>query len=229
MVTELNLETPVGSQLIDMFDNKYNVIGVVKDFYFESFLGEVRPLVFVKGKGRGTVSAKIEGSDLQAAISSIELLWNKINPTQSIRYRFMDIQFANMYDGLHRAKTIFLVFSVLSIIVACLGLFALSMFMMEQRGKEISVRKVLGASSTKLYTLLTVDFMKLVLVAIGIAIPISWYFIQFLLDGMVNRIAITWELFAFSGAIALLIAMITISYESLKATLVNPAQKLRSE
>ena len=141
----------------------------------------------------------------------------------------MDQRFEQMYDGLHRAKTLFLVFSVLSIIIACLGLFALSAYAVEQRSKEVSIRKVLGASISQIFGILAIDFIKLILIAIAIAIPLGWYFMDDMISDLANHVELSWPLFTVAACLALLIGLITISFESIKAALVNPAKTLRSE
>lgn len=229
MATQFRLEEPIGTQLIDMFDGKYYVIGVVKDFHFESLVTDVRPLAMVLGKGKTTLSLKVRAENMEAAMTGIQSVWTDIKPSQPIRYSFMDDRFKLMYNDLLRIKTLFLIFSVLSIVVACLGLFALSAYMIEQRTKEISVRKVLGASTQSLFALMATDFMKLVAIATLIAIPIGWYLMDDMLSDIANHITLSWPIFTIATLAAFAIALITISYESIKAALVNPASKLRSE
>jgi putative ABC transport system permease protein len=141
----------------------------------------------------------------------------------------MDQRFEQMYEALIKAKKLFLVFSVLSILIACLGLFALSAYSVEQRIKEVSVRKILGASATQIFSLLATDFIKLIGVSILIAIPLGWYLMDSLLADIVNRIDLSWPIFIVAGFIAFFIALATVSFESIKAAYVNPASKLRSE
>lgn len=229
MVAALGIENPIGMQLVDMFDEQYTIVGVVKDFHFESMLGELRPLALVRGNGSSTLSLKIEGNNTKEVLASISNVWDKFSQKQAIRYTFMDQRFEAMYADLQRAKSIFLAFAFLSIVVACLGLLALSIHMMQQRAKEMSVRKVLGASVSRIFLSLTMDFLKLVVIAILIAIPIAWYFVDYLLEGMANRITITWHVFALAGIMAVVIAIGTISFEALKAAMVNPVKQLRSE
>ena len=229
MARELGLEEPIGVRVIDMFDLQYHIVGVVKDFYFESLLDEVRPLAMVVGKGKTTLSVKVNSADMELAMASITDVWDNFNSNQNLRYSFMNQRFEQMYDGFQRAKIIFLSFAVLSILIACLGLFALSIYMVEQRGKEISVRKVLGASMGSIFSLLTFDFVKLVLIAIVLAIPLAWYLMDYLLRDMANRIELSWLVFALGGVIAIAIAIGTISFESIKAAMLNPAKRLRSE
>ncbi|MEO1253824.1 MAG: ABC transporter permease [Bacteroidota bacterium] len=193
MVYALGLEEPLGVQVIDMFDERYTIVGVVKNFHFESLYGEVRPLAMVKGNGKSTLSVKVATADIPATIAAIDNIWRDFNSRQSMRYHFMDQRFEDMYKGLLRIKTIFLLFAILSILIACLGLFALSIHMIEQRGKEISVRKVLGASIGRIFGILTVDFIKLVFIALVIAIPLAWYLMDYLLQDIAYRIELSWQ------------------------------------
>jgi putative ABC transport system permease protein len=162
-------------------------------------------------------------------IQSITHVWNKFAPNQPIRYSFLDDRYAAMYSDVQRMGKIFTSFSILAIVVACLGLFALSAFMVEQRSKEISVRLVLGASVKSVFQLLTWDFLRLVLVSIVIAAPISWYLMSRWLEDYVYRITIGWDVFVVSGVTSVLIALFTISFQSIKAAVMSPVKGLRSE
>ncbi|MBN8787760.1 MAG: FtsX-like permease family protein, partial [Terrimonas sp.] len=144
-------------------------------------------------------------------------------------YTFMDERFANMYADVQRTGNIFTSFSVLAIIIACLGLFALSAFMAEQRNKEIGIRKVLGASVAGITTMLSKDFVKLVLLAIVIATPIAWWAMTKWLQDFAYRIEVSWWMVALAALISIVIALITISFQSVKAAVVNPVKSLRTE
>jgi putative ABC transport system permease protein len=150
-------------------------------------------------------------------------------PHQAIRYTFLDESYARMYADVQRMGNIFACFAILAILVACLGLFALSAFMVEQRTKEISIRLVLGASLNNIFRLLTQNFVVLVLISFIIAVPLAWYMMQQWLMDYKYRIDITWDVFVLSGALAVAIAMLTISYQAIRAALANPATSLRSE
>ena len=150
-------------------------------------------------------------------------------PHQPIRYTFLDESYARMYEDVQRMGYLFASFAALAIIVACLGLFALSAFMVEQRNKEISIRLVLGASVNNIFGLLTRNFVKLVIISFVIAVPFAWYLMQTWLEDYAYRIEITWDVFILAGTISVLIALLTISYQSLRAALANPATSLRSE
>lgn len=229
MAKNFGLDDPIDTQLVDMFDRSYRIIGVVKDFYFESLATTVRPLAMVYGNGQETLSLKVQPENIDETLASINTVWEGFKPNQSIRYSFMSQRFEQMYEDLIKAKTLFLIFSILSVTIACLGLFALSAYSVEQRIKEVSVRKVLGASAKKIFALLAIDFIKLIVISILIAIPVGWYLMEELLGDMSNRINLSWPIFAIAAGIALIIAIFTVSYESIKAALVNPATRLRAE
>jgi putative ABC transport system permease protein len=175
------------------------------------------------------MTIKFGGSDVQHSIADVSAVWKKFSPDQPIRYSFLDQEFANMYADVQRTGSIFTSFAVLAIIIACLGLFALSAFMAEQRSKEIGIRKVLGASVQGIATLLSGDFVKLVLLAILIASPIAWWGMNRWLRDFAYKIAISWWMFAVAGLGAMLIALLTVSFQSVKAALDNPVKSLRSD
>jgi putative ABC transport system permease protein len=227
MVKELGLSNPVGQRIMNW--EVYNVIGVVEDFHFESMREKIRPLAFRLGTSSNIVSVKINAGDVPGALQGIEGVWKKFLPHQPIRYTFLDESFARMYDDVKRMGRIFVSAAVLAIIVACLGLFALSAFMVEQRSKEISIRLVLGASLKSVFSLLTLNFLRLVLISIIIATPIAWYVMQKWLEDFTYRTEITWNVFALAGAMAVLIAVLTISYQAIRAGLMNPVMSLKSE
>jgi putative ABC transport system permease protein len=142
---------------------------------------------------------------MQATLAAIGNLWKEFAPHQPIRYSFLDENYARMYDDVQRMGRIFTTFAVLAIIVACLGLFALSAFMVEQRSKEISIRLVLGASLNSIFNLLTFNFLKLVLISIVLASPIAWYMMKSWLEDFTYRTNITWDIFALAGLLAVVI------------------------
>jgi putative ABC transport system permease protein len=228
MVSKLHLKDPVGKRITNGY-GVYPVLGVVHDFNFESMRGAIDPLVLHLGISSSIVSVKISGMDVKNTISNITNVWKQFSPDQSIRYTFMDEQFANMYADVQRTGYIFTSFAVLAIIIACLGLFALSAFMAEQRSKEIGIRKVLGASVSGITTLLSIDFIKLVLIAIAIASPVAWWAMNKWLQEFAYRISIQWWMLATAAIAAIIIALVTISFQSIKAAIANPIKSLRSE
>jgi putative ABC transport system permease protein len=171
----------------------------------------------------------VGGTDVKNTLANITTVWKKYSPDQPIRYTFLDEQFANMYADVQRTGSIFTSFAVLAVIIACLGLFALSAFMAEQRSKEIGIRKVLGATVTNITGLLSIDFVKLVLIAIVIASPIAWYGMNKWLQDFAYKAPISWWIFALAGFTAIIIALFTVSFQSVKAALMNPVKSLKSE
>jgi len=226
-VKELGLKDPIGKRIQNW--RPYTVIGVVEDFHYETMREKISPLAFVLGTSPGMVSVKMSGSDVSATLRSIEDVWKKFAPHQPIRYSFMDDSFARMYDDIQRMGHIFTTFAVLAIIVACLGLFALSAFMVEQRSKEISIRLVLGASLNNVFNLLTLNFLKLVLISIVLATPVAWYFMQKWLEDFTYKTSITWDIFFTAGVSAIAIALGTVSYQAVRAALLNPVENLKTD
>lgn len=228
MQRELGLENAVGKE-INNNGQMFKVIGVVDDFHFKSLKEDISSLSLVIGKDLGSISLKLEKGNVNQALASIQTLWNKNVPNQSINYSFLDQEFSRMHDDVERMGKIFNSFALFAILVACLGLFALSAFMVEQRKKEISIRLVLGAPFKSIYKLLTLDFMKLILVSIMIAVPIGWYMMTRWLEDFAYHITIGWGIFLVAGLIALTIAILTISYQSVGAALIQPLKSLRKE
>ena len=181
------------------------------------------------GYNSNTSSVKVGSTDIAGFLQSVENVWKKFSPHQPIRYTFLDDSFELMYQDVQRMGRILTSFSALAIIVACLGLFALSAFMVEQRGKEISIRLVLGASIKNIFKLLTQNFVKLVMISFMVATPIGWYLMNQWLQDYEYKTEITWEIFFMSGGLALTIALLTISYQAIRAALVSPVKSLRAE
>jgi len=165
---------------------------------------------------------------MPALLSQIEDKWKGFTPAH-FQYTFMDQDFDAMYRSEQRIGTIFIAFTTLAIVIACLGLFGLAAYAAEQRTKEIGIRKVLGASIANIAGMLSKDFIKLICISIVISTPFAWYFMQKWLQDFAYRINIEWWVFAIAGAAALLIAFITISFQSVKAAVANPVKSLRSE
>ena len=227
MVRELGLENPIGARVENW--RAWTVIGVIEDFHFESMKDEITPLALAVGRYGNVVPIRVKTNDMKATLTSITNVWDEFMPNQPIRYTFMDDVFASMYEEVSRTGDVFTVFSVLAILVACLGLFGLSAFMVEQRGKEISIRKILGASIQLIFKLLTMNFLKLIVISLLLAIPISFYMMEDWLTEFEYSTDLHWSIFVIAGCIITVIAIGTISFESLKAALVNPVKGLRSE
>ena len=227
LAKKLNLKDPVGKRITN--GTVFNIVGVVQDFNFESMRDNIGALCMHLGNSPSIVSVKINTADVKNLIPSIGAVWKKFAPAQPLRYTFLDESFANMYADVQRMGSIFTSFAILAIIIACLGLFALSAFMAEQRNKEIGIRKVLGASVSSISTMLSKEFVKLVVIAIVIASPIAWWAMSKWLQDFVYRITISWWMIAIAGLIAVVIALFTVSFQAIKAALANPVKSLRSE
>ena len=228
LVKSLNIKNPIG-KIITHGEDVMRIIGVVKNFNFESMRSEIGAMCMFRGLSNSVVSVKIAGGDIHNTLSQISSLWRELSPSQPIRYSFMDERFAHMYADVQRMGRIFTSFAVLAIIIACLGLFALAAFMAEQRSKEIGIRKVLGASVQSITRLLSFDFIKLVILSIIIASPAAWWAMTNWLQDFPYRITISWWIFAVSGLVAIVIALLTVSFQSIKAAIANPIRALRSE
>jgi putative ABC transport system permease protein len=228
LAEKLGYKDPLG-KIITNGGEHLTIIGVVQNFYFESVKQQVHPLCMVLGNSNSIISVKVNAADMKPALASIEKVWKDFLPHQAMRFDFMDQSYAAMYADVQRMQYIFAGFSVLAIIIACLGLFALAAFMAEQRSKEISIRKVLGASVANLFALLTGNFMKLICISLVIAIPLSWILMHKWLQDYAYRINITWNLFAMAGITVILVALFTICFQAIKAALANPVESLRSE
>ena len=210
-------------------DNTRYVIGVVKDFNFESLHKPVEALAIGYAINGNTLSLKIDPAHIDDIIQHIQKIWASSLPDVPLQYSFVDESLEQQYGNEKKMEGIFYGFSGLSLLIACLGLFGLSIFVVERKVKEIGVRKVLGASVTGIVSLLSKDFLKLVFIAFLIACPIAWYFMNKWLEDFAYRIDINWWVFAVAGFIALLIALITVSFRAIKAAIANPVKSLRTE
>jgi putative ABC transport system permease protein len=205
------------------------IIGVVKDFHFESLRQEIGPLCMRLRNNSGLASFKISTGNAADLIKDIERKWKTLAPGLPFSYRFLSDSFDDMYRSERRAGTVAIVFAVLAVLIACLGLFGLVTFMAEQRVKEIGVRRVLGASVSNVVTLLSKDFLLLVVIACVFAFPVAWWAMHKWLQDFAYRVPVGWWVFAAAGIVAVLIALLTVSSQSIKAALANPVKSLRNE
>ncbi len=228
MAEKLGLEDPVGRILV-RFGRKWNIIGMVEDFNFRSLKQNIEPLALFYGRSQSIVSVKVNTDDIPGLLNGMEVVWNEFVPNAAFRYSFMDESYAKMYDNIYRTRSVFTNFAGLAIFISCLGLFALSAFLVDQRKKELSVRKTLGASVQSIFRLVTGHFTLLVIISIIIAIPISSFVMNRWLEDFSYKITISWDIFMWAGVVAIATALLTISYHAIKSALVNPAENLRSE
>lgn len=214
----------------ERINTKYHIIGVIKDFNFSSLRDNVTPVFMVMAPDwMASLSIKVNTTNLPALMNKIESTWKGLSPNQHFEYSFMDEDFNALYASEQRMGKLFIIFTTLAIIIACLGLFGLAAYAAEQRNREISIRKVLGASVSSIASMLSKDFVKLVIISIIIATPLAWLVMQKWLQGFAYRQNIQWWVFVITGLGALFIAVITVSYQSIKAAVVNPADSLRGE
>lgn len=220
--------TPQGS--VEVF---YTIIGVIKDFNFQSLRDPITPLTIQSvesfGGGAAYVIARVKGETLTSTIENIEAKWKELAPDQLFKFVFLDQNLMAQYEAEKQAGRVFAIFSSLAIVIACVGLFGLSAYTASLRTKEIGVRKVMGASVPSIVLLLSKEFTKLILVAFVLSVPIAWYLMSQWLSGFAYRIQLGVGIFLFAGFIALLISWLTVSYQSIKAAIVNPIKSLRSE
>lgn len=209
---------------------KGQVIGVLRDFHFESLHQEVSPLVlFMEIPNFNGLSLSIRPGEVPAALAHIEKTWNTMLPNWPFEYEFLNERFGQLYEAEQKLGQLFTVFAGLAILIACLGLFGLASFTVSQRTKEIGIRKVLGASLGNLFYLLSREFVLLVLLSTAIAWPLAWYFMRDWLQEFAYRIPMPYAVFGLATFLALFIALLTVGYQAIKAALVNPVNSLRSE
>lgn len=228
LAEKFGMEEPIGKKML-RGNRTYTIIGIVEDFNFESLHQQVGSLAMFYGDDTTITSIKVNTENISEVLSMIEKKWKNFVPNLDFRYTFMDESYATMYSNIKHMRQLIVSFALLSIFVACLGLFALSAFLVEQRKKELSIRKVLGASIKNLFKLLTTHFLILVVISIIIAIPLSYFIMDNWLQDYAYRISISWEVFALSGLLAIFITLLTISYHTIKAGFVNPIDSLKSE
>ncbi|MFD0793946.1 ABC transporter permease [Mucilaginibacter litoreus] len=227
---EFNLHKPyIGQRFVAQGDTG-RVIGIVKDFNFRSFHEKITPLVIrYDDEWCFNFQVKVAPHKQADAIKAIEGIWKQNFPGEPFSYKFVDQEFDNMYRNDAKSSGLMAVFAIVAIIISCLGLFGLAAFTAEQRGKEIGIRKVLGATVSGIVSLLSVDFIVLVFIALLIASPLAWWLMNLWLQNFAYRIEMQWWVFLIAGTLAVAIAFVTISFQAVKAAIANPVKSLRSE
>ncbi|MFC4874580.1 ABC transporter permease [Negadavirga shengliensis] len=225
----MGLKDPIG-KVISIQGTQLEIIGVTKDFHFASLHEEINPLFFIlRPTWTHKVMARIEAGKEQETIGKLQQFYQEYNPGFPFDYKFLDQDYQNQYVAEQRVAVLSRYFAGIAILISCLGLFGLATFTAERRIKEIGIRKVMGASEWKIMELLSGDFAKMVLVAIVIALPLSYYLTKNWLDGFAYKIDLEWWHFIGAGLLTMLIALLTVSFQSVKAALANPVDSLRSE
>lgn len=225
---------PIGRELIGQTDGNgmnviYKVVGVVSDFHYESLRQKIGPLAMFLGRNSGNILVKTRTEKLPELLASLKQQWASFSPAAPFSYSFLDDRFAQVYVGEQKIEQVLTLFSSLTIFIACLGLFGLATYTAEQRTKEIGVRKVLGASVGSVVALLSRDFLKLILIALILASPFAWWGMNQWLKDFAYKVTIDWWIFVLAGLLAVGIALLTVSFQSIKAALTNPVKSLRSE
>jgi len=239
-VKDFGLTNPIGSKITstEPFFNspggtqtEYTIIGVVKDYHFESLHDKIAPLVIANTNrfGWGTMAVKIKGGQFAASVKSIEEAWAKFEPKHEVQLSYLDQNIALLYKAEETAKNIVTIFSVLAIFIACIGLLGLVTYATKQRTKEIGIRKVLGATNGAIFFILSRSFLKLIALAILVGFPVAWWAANSWLQGFAYHAGLSWWIFALAAFAAVFIAMATISYQAIKAALANPVKSLRTE
>lgn len=227
-VREAGITDPIGKRF-KLWDTEGTIIGVVKDFHFASLKQKIAPVVFNYQPRSFGMYVKITGKDAAGAIAAAEKLWKRYNVAFPFEYSFLDEAYDNLYRSEQRTGALFTLFSIVAVLISCLGLFGLATYTAQIKVKEIGIRKVMGASVMNIVQLLAGNFLRLVFIAIVIATPVAWYAMNKWLQDYAYRIEITWWMLTAAGLLAAAIALLTVGFQSVKAALTNPVKSLRTE
>jgi putative ABC transport system permease protein len=231
-VRQFGIVNPIG-QIISSSDSnpyQFEIVGIVRDFHFRSFHDKIEPLIFAATANPGVdTSVKIASSDIPATLKTLETEFKNIWEHTPFNYAFLDDAFNRQYQRDEQLAKVIGYFTVLAVIIACLGLFALSSFMVSRRTKEIGIRKTMGAPVGIIYAMLSWDFMKWILVAIVLACPVAWYLMHLWLETFAYHIALGADVFVIASLLAIVIALLTVTVQSLKVAKANPINSLRYE
>ena len=228
-IRQAGIKNPVGKPF-RLWHTNGTIIGVVRDFHFASMKQKIEPAIFYYyPSGNSTLYVKTTGKDLDKAISLTKKIWNQYNAGNPFNYAFLDESFEDLYRSEQRAGKLVSIFALIAIFISCLGLLGLAAYTAQVRTREIGVRKVLGSSVTGIIRLLASDFIRLVVIGMVLATPVSWYLMKSWLNDFAYRMNLSWTIFLAAGIIAVVIALLTISFQSIKAALANPVKSLRTE
>ncbi|MBA4852999.1 ABC transporter permease [Emticicia sp. BO119] len=225
----MNMESPVGKE-VKFWQGKGPIIGLMKDFHINSLHQQIMPLVLCfNPAGTNYLLIKTHAGQTEQVIAELEKLTKQFNPNYPFTYHFVDEAYGNLYKAEQQVNILVNYFGMLAIFISCLGLFALAAFTAEQRKKEISVRKVLGASVSSIVAMLSTDFLRLIVIALIIITPLAWWAVSEWLDTFAYKTTLSWWIFVVAGSLAIGIALMTVSYQSIKAALMNPVKSLKNE
>jgi putative ABC transport system permease protein len=220
---------PIGKVFVRSGQKEYKVVGVLKDFHYLSVKQKIAPLMLVLGHNEGGMLVKVNSADMSSFLADIRQRWAAFHPRGPFGYYFLDDRFAHLYTAEQRTGRLFTGFTLIAILIAGLGLFGLAAYMAEQRTKEIGIRKVLGATVGSVLVLVSKEFLLLVGRAFLISVPVTWWAMSQWLHEFAYRTPVSWWIFPLAGVSALLIAILTISFQATKAAIANPIKALRSE
>ena len=224
-----NINNAVGKTIVRSGQQQLSVIGVVADFNYASVKQEVAPMMLMLGNNWGGLIIKLRTSDIKGFLADLQKKWVAFNPPGPLEFNFLDQTFASLYASEQRTQQIFSVFTILAIIIASLGLFGLSAFVIRQRSKEIGIRKVLGASVQQVFLIVSKEFLLLVTTAFLISVPVSWWAMTNWLQSFAYRIDIGVGVFLIAGATVISVTLLTISFQAIRTAIVNPVKSLRTE
>jgi hypothetical protein len=229
-VKEMGMKDPIG-KWVSAWKKKGHIIGILKDYHTHSLREPIKPLIIDVKEYEyfGVIIVRTKPGQTKAALASLAKVYTDINPNYPFACQFIDEEYKKLYSNELIISKLSVLFATLAIVISCLGLLGLVMFSAEQRVKEIGIRKVLGASLGQIVALFSKDFLKLIMIAFLIAAPVGWYAMHQWLQDFAYRIDISWWIFALAGAVSLLIALLTVSYQAIKAAIANPVKSLRTE
>jgi len=227
-VRQAGIKDPIGKNFT-LWQTKGTIVGVVKDYDYTSLKQPIEPCIFYYGRSNWQMYIKTTAGNAPRAIASTEKIWKAYSSEFPFRYVFLDEEYNRLYQSEAKAATLFNAFALVAIVISCLGLFGLVTFMAHTKTKEIGIRKVLGAGTASITLLMTKDFIVLVLIAFVIAAPIGWYAMSKWLQDYTYRIKLSGGIFIAAGLLAMIIALLTVSFQAIKAALANPVKSLRSE
>jgi ABC-type antimicrobial peptide transport system permease subunit len=227
---KIGYKDPIGKPLT-FWQKKGTIIGVVKDFHFNSLHQPINPIILRhrEKESYGAALVRTNPGKTKQAISGLEKLCKQLNPQFPFSYSFSDDEYQKLYRSEQVVSKLANSFAFLAIFISCLGLLGLAMFTAEQKTREIGIRKVLGASITSLFTLMSKEFLLLVCIALLIASPVAWWLMNSWLQNYAYRTPITWWMFLLAGALAVIIALVTVSFQAARAAVANPIKSLRTE
>jgi putative ABC transport system permease protein len=211
--------------------NVFTVVGVIRDYHYQSLHKKIAPLIIINSNKFfwSMAAVRVKGDHFKTTLATVEKLWHSIYTSGDFHYAFLDQQLAALYKAEQTEQRIFTIFSTLAILIACIGLLGLATYSVRQREKEISIRKVLGAMPGNIVLILSKEFLTLIGVASLIAFPLAGWAMHSWLQNFAYRVEVSWWIFLLAGALALFIAMLTISYQAVRAALESPIKSLKSE